>query len=381
MVRQASLLKLFGYGGLALALGACQAVAGIEDRKLDPKLAPRNDSEECKDYCAVVMEACKGEDAVYATLGQCLGVCALLDLGDPEEPRGNTVACRADQAKNALTEPQGYCRSAGPGGNGACGSDCEAYCQVFPKTCKDKYEYSSTEQCLTTCGALTEQNSYNIDDDHDHKGDTVECRLVHTASATVDPVKHCPHAPLRPSGEWCVGPEDQPPTCQQYCDIELAACKGKNAQYESPEQCLAVCNALPPGVNPDTAVNTMACRRYHSFNAITGADQHCSHSGPTGDGHCGDLTKQPSDGFTSNCESYCVLVAQACDEDFKSTYGDADGCMAACIELDGAAPDSHYAAPGADQRKGLDCRVVYTARALLEPEANCAAAVGGGDCE
>jgi len=380
MERRGSLGKVLGLGIFALALGACQAVAGIEDRKLDPKLAPRNDSPQCKQYCEVVMEACKGDDAVYATVAQCLGVCAQLDPGDPEEPRGNTVACRAEKADDALSEPKGYCRSAGPGGNGECGTDCEAYCQVFPKVCKDKYEYSSTEQCLKACRALTDQPSYNIDDDHDHKGDTIECRLVHMASATVDPVAHCPHAPLKPTGPWCVGPEDEPPTCEQYCDIELAACSGKNAQYESPEQCMAVCKALPAGVNPDTAANTMACRRYHSFNAVTGPDTHCSHSGPTGDGHCGD-TRTPADGFTTNCESYCGLVEQACGKEFEAAFGDADGCMAACIELDGAAADSHYSSTGADQRKGLDCRVVHTARAFLDADANCDAAVGGGDCE
>jgi hypothetical protein len=378
MPRSARTSQGLGLLLLSLSLGACQAVAGIEDRKLDPKLAPRVDSEQCKQYCAVVMEACTGEDAVYATLGQCLGVCAALDPGDPEEPRGNTVACRAVQADNALAEPKGYCRSSGPGGNGECGTDCEAYCTVFPKICAKQYEYSSAADCLKTCNALTEQDRYNLDDDHDHKGDTVECRLVHMASATVDAATHCAHAPLRPTTPWCIGAEDEPPTCQQYCDIELAACTGKNAQYESPEQCLAVCAALTPGVNPDTAVNTMACRRYHSFNSITGPDMHCSHSGPTGDGHCGNTSK-PSEGFTTNCESYCQLVETACPDEFKSELGNAEGCMAACVDLAGAAADTHYSSTGADKREGLDCRVVNTARAFLDRSA-CASAVGAGDC-
>lgn len=379
MQHEASAFKALSWCLLALSLGACQAVAGIEDRKLDPKLVPRVDSEQCQDYCATVMEACSGQDAVYANIGQCLGVCAQLDPGDAQEPSGNTVACRAVQADNALSEPKGYCRSAGPGGNGECGSDCEAYCAVFPKICKDKYEYSSTAECLKTCNALTDQDRYNLDDDHDHKGDTVECRLVHMASASVEPVTHCPHAPLRPTAPWCIGADDEPPTCQQYCDIELAACTGKNAQYESPEQCLAVCAALTPGVNPDTAVNTMACRRYHAFNSVTGADMHCSHSGPTGDGHCGDTSK-PEGGFTTNCESYCQIVEQACPDEFDADLGGSDGCMAACVKLEGAAPDSHYSSTGAVKRGGLDCRVVNAARALLDATA-CAAAVGGDECE
>jgi hypothetical protein len=363
---------------LSLSLGACQAVAGIEERKLDPKLVPRNDSEQCKSYCSVVMEACQNEDAVYATLAQCLGICAQLPAGDDNEPgENNTVACRAAEADNALSEPKGYCRSAGPGGNGKCGTDCDAYCNLFPKICKDKFEYTDAAQCLKACNAITEQDSYNLT--ADHGGDTIECRLVHTASAAVDPVMHCPHGTLKPGSEWCVGKADKPPTCDQYCDIELAACTGKNAQYESPEQCQAVCAALEPGVNPDQAANTMACRRYHSFNSITGADTHCPHSGPTGDGHCGD-TRKPSDGFTTNCESYCLLVSKACPDEFESDLGGDDGCMAECVELPGAAAESHYTASGADKRAGLDCRMVNTTRAFLDHDA-CASAVGKGDCE
>lgn len=370
---------VLGFWLLSLALGACQAVAGIEERKLDPKLAPRIDTPQCKDYCEVVMEACKGENAVYATVAQCLGVCAALEPGDPEEPLGNTVACRAVRAENALTEPKGYCRSAGPGGNGECGTDCEAYCTVFPQVCKDQYEYESTEQCLETCAALTDQDRYNIDDDHDHKGDTIECRLVHTASATVDAAGHCKHAPLRPTAPWCIGSEDEAPTCEQYCDITLVACTGKNAQYESREQCLKVCEALPPGANPDTAVNTMSCRRYHAFNSVTRPDMHCPHSGPTGDGHCGDTSK-PSTGFTTNCESYCLLVKQACPAEFASELVDDDGCMKSCVELPGAAADTYYSTTKGEKEQGLHCRILHTARAFLDPE-SCAAAVGAGDCE
>ncbi|HYP86946.1 MAG TPA: hypothetical protein VEQ59_02310 [Polyangiaceae bacterium] len=363
---------------LSLALGACQAVAGIEERKLDPKLAPRVDSVACREYCDLVMDACQDDNAVYATPAQCLGFCAELDEGDPEEPgRGNTIACRVKQAKSAKSEPEGYCRSAGPGGNGECGTDCEAYCQVFPKICPADDEYGNVDECVRACDALTEQDSFNLTDDHE--GDTIECRLVHTASATVGPDSHCPHAPVRPHEPWCVGKNDEPPTCKQYCDIEIAACFGDLAQYESEEQCMKVCAALPPGTNPDTAANTMACRRYHSFNAVTLPAQHCAHSGPTGDGHCGD-TRKPASGFTTNCESYCILAERACPDEFASELVDADGCMAACVELDEAGPESGYTVDKAKSSKGLDCRVLYTSRAFLDKTA-CESAVGGGDCK
>jgi hypothetical protein len=378
-MRSFSAPKVIGFCLISLALGACQAVAGIEDRTLDPALRPRVDSEQCKDYCAVVMDACTGEDAVYANLGQCLGVCAALDPGDPEELRAeNTVACRARQAENAKDEAKGYCRSAGPGGNGECGTDCEAYCQVFPQVCKAQFEYGSNDDCLRACEALTQQDSYDLERDHD--GDTIECRLVHMTSASVDPVGHCAHAPVRPSDPWCVGDPEKPPTCAQYCDIEEAACAdGDYAQYESREQCLAVCEALTPGVNPDQAVNTMACRRYHSFNAITTPAVHCHHAGPTGDGHCGDIRKA-ADGFTTNCESYCQLLAKACPTEFDDQMGSPEACMEACVELPEANAESHYTVGSAPDSKGLNCRVLYTTRAFLDSAA-CASAIGGDQCE
>jgi hypothetical protein len=325
------------------------------------------------------MDACTGKDAVYANRGQCLGVCATLEPGDSEEPADdNSVACRAREANSAEDEPEGYCRSAGPGGNGVCGTDCEAYCQIFPQICPANNEYTTTEQCLRACGALTEQDRYSLD--ADHGGDTVECRLVHTTSASVDPMMHCAHAPLRPSPQWCVGDPKEPPTCKQYCDIELAACSpGEFAQYESEDQCLAVCDALPPGVNPDTAANTMACRRYHSFNAMTAPAAHCFHSGPTGDGHCGD-TRKAADGFTTNCESYCDLVAKACPGEFDAEMGSAEACMEACVQLPEADAESHYTVDSASKSKGLNCRVLYTTRAFMDDKA-CASALGGDDCE
>lgn len=379
-MRRSFAALLVSFGLVSLALSACQAVAGIEDRKLDPMLSPRVDSRQCKSYCDVVMDACTGDDAVYANREQCLSVCAALDPGDPQEFRNeNTLACRARQADAAKDEPKGYCRSAGPGGNGQCGSDCDAYCRVFPQICPKQYEYRSTEECLRACGALTEQDTYNLEDDHG--GDTIECRLVHMTSASVDPTNHCAHAPIRPSEPWCVGDPKKPPTCEQYCDIELAACDGTEfAQYESRAQCLAVCAALPPGENPDQAGNTVACRRYHSFNAVTSPALHCYHSGPTGDGHCGDSRSASKNEYTTNCESYCDLLAQACPSEFGDELGSAEGCMQACVELPEADPESHYSVESALASDGLNCRVLYTTRAFEDRKA-CASAVGGGDCQ
>ncbi len=362
-----------------LGLGACQAIAGIEDRTLDPNASAPVYTKQCKDYCALVMDSCKGEDAVYTTEEICLGVCAHLTPGDGEDvgANTNTVTCRANYAEIAKDEPGDYCKFAGPGGNGKCGTDCEAYCQIFPQVCPKEYEYKSTEECVEYCEALPAQETYDVV--RDHGGDTVECRLVHTSSATVLPKDHCPHAPIRPSQPWCINAADAEPTCDDYCSIELAACTGGLAQYQSTDQCKAVCEALDRGTNDDEAGNTVACRRYHSFNSTTLPDTHCSHSGPLGDGHCGHDDAKA--GTTGNCESYCRLVAAACPDEFTaSSIGTPEKCMAACVLLPEAAADSKYSLDNAKSSTGLDCRVLHTVRAFADKTA-CASALGGDQCK
>jgi len=369
--------KLLGFALLTLGLGACQAIAGIEERKLDPgATSARTDSKQCKDYCATVMANCNGKNAVYTTEDLCLGICAQLDPGDPESV-GNTVACRARQARSS--EPDVDCIAAGPGGNGICGTDCEAYCQLFPKICKEDYEYNSNADCLKACSGLIEQPN-RFDVVKDHSGDTIECRLVHVSAAS-DPIEtavHCPHATIRPAEPYCTGAAKDAPTCEEYCKIEIAACTDDLAQYESEAQCLAVCGALDPGTNDDQTGNTVGCRRYHSFNATLLPETHCAHSGPSGDGHCGDASAV-ADGHTGNCDSYCQLLAAACPDEFQTSMGSADACMAQCIQLPEAEPNSLYSLANAEQSKGLQCRILHTVKAF-EDKTACASATGGDQC-
>lgn len=361
----------------ALGLLACQTVAGIEERKLDPTAADAA-SPACKSYCANVMAACVGKNAVYETDGKCLAVCAQLEPDLDGEAAGNTLACRAIFAKAALTtEPEENCRAAGPGGDGVCGTDCEAYCDLFAKLCPDDNLYT-LERCNEACPGVTDQRRFDVSADHD--GDTIECRLVHVSSAAErgKAADHCPHAALIPSDPWCTGKAEEPPTCEQYCSIQLEACEGALTQYESPQQCLDVCGALDLGRNDDETGNTVACRRYHSFSSILTPEAHCYHSGPTGDGHCGDASPV-TDGHTGNCESYCTLAAAACPAQFEAELGDAEQCMAACVMLDEAERDAEYSVAAAKKSTGLSCRILQTARAFADPS-SCDAAMGAAPC-
>lgn len=372
--------KVVGFALIVLGLAACQAVAGIEDRKLDPNAGKPVYSEDCKDYCATVMEACTGDHKVYTTEENCLGVCALLDPGDSEDTHNNTLACRTYYANEALLE-NSYCPDAGPGGNGTCGSDCEAYCQLFSAACKDDVKYTKPEDCLKFCATLPDQPTFDVARDHD--GDNIECRLVHVSSATLKPKEHCPHAPIAPSEPWCINllpPKPLTPNCEDYCKITAAACSGPLAQYESDKQCMDVCGALEPGTNDDQKGNTVGCRRYHAFNASLGPENHCSHAGPTGDGHCGDAAPISADHQTSgNCESYCTLLAAACPSEFADEMGTPEDCVAACVALPEAGPDKKYSLANAEGSTGLHCRVLHAARAF-EDSAACASALGAAPC-
>jgi hypothetical protein len=375
-MRRSSLAPLLAWSWLTLALGACQAVAGIEERELDPSLAGPVDSKQCKDYCSAVLENCVGKNAVYNDLAGCLGFCRYLDLGSSVEPEPNTVACRAKEAGYAEREPDDHCKAAGPGGNGVCGSDCDAYCQVYPEVCPGTYKYPSPEACLKACSGLTDQDSFDVT--RDHGGDTIECRLVHAVSSTTLPETHCAHAPIPPAQPWCAGKPSDEPTCPEYCNIVMAACDGELTQYESPEQCLAVCSVLDLGENDDQIENTIGCRRYHAFSSTLAPDTHCFHSGPTGDGHCGE--DDPETGDKSNCESYCLLVEAACPDEFAAGPGTSAECLEECKDLPEAKADSEYTVASAESSSGVSCRVLYAARAF-EDKTACASALGGDLCQ
>jgi hypothetical protein len=358
---------------VAVAAVACHQIAGIEDREF----VGESSSALCDEYCETVMEACRGENAVYTGLETCLGVCAKLPPGDRLEPRSeNSVACRLREARLALEiEPGNHCRYAGPGGHERCGDNCEAYCSLLEQSCAN--EFGEMEDCAQICGGMRDRG--RIDVDTDHEGNTVQCRLVHVSSATVLPETHCRHSRAYPT-EWCIDELEASPTCADYCAFTAAVCADERAVYESPEQCEAVCAELSPGTFADTVENTVGCRYYHTNSSLLAPDAHCAHTGPGGDGHCGE--DDPDTGKTGSCESYCKLLQAACGSEFSNAYTSQDDCHTQCSELPpsfGVEKDQGYTVATA---KGatLACRLLNVSRALLDPEA-CAAAMGGGECE
>lgn len=370
---------------VALLLGgaSCQSIAGVEDYELGM----------CGEYCDTVLANCTQENKVYASRSTCMGVCAQLEQGDPDEPGdSNTVACRLQAARDAAPggEVALSCQQAGPTGGDRCGtSQCDTYCELFGKTCAAEAAMNGcgADCCKQNCPGVPNDGDFNTDEDYD--GDSLECRFVHLSAATVDPAAHCSHARLAKPDKHCTDDKldpPKPPSCEAYCNLVKVACIEDNKVYENDIQCLAVCTELDAlgflGESGDISTNTVACRRYHANNAIALPDGHCSHAGPGGAGHCLD----GMDLDLGNCQSFCRLAESLCASDFSANYADTDECEAACVKLDGSGEDKatdHYSVTtAADDPAGFRCRLLELTRAAEEPKdlSHCAAAFGAAPC-
>jgi hypothetical protein len=378
-------IGLFAWLTSAAAAFGCQSIAGIEDRTLETTPTDPCDEqcEACEAYCTKVQANCTGDNQVYQTPEACLGICAELPLGDPIEPvPANTVACRDNEAERARTtgEPSDHCPAAGPGGGGRCGTDCEAYCYLFPKVCGD--QGLNVDLCEEKCEVLPQVQEFSIDLAYDAAN--VECRLIHLSNATVSDT-HCGHAQFV-STLHCMRVPETDPSCELYCTVVMGACTGELAQYDDMDQCMTICAALPQGTVEDLDENTVGCRSYHSHSALIVPDNHCPHAGPGGAGHCGVLAEG-----VGNCESYCLLAAEACPGDFDATFGNDASCQEQCRMLDGAADDlttsgeneaeKYSVALGEEPNaKAYRCRLLHAVRALAnEDVGECPAVFGAAD--
>lgn len=329
----------------------------------------------CVEYCDTVMGNCTGSNKVYAARASCINTCNALPKGSEAEALGNTVHCRLERARSAGTFPEDECIAAGPGGEPACGSNCEAWCHLLEVECPN--DYGLLENCMNACGSIRDLGGFDVVTSY--STDDIQCRLIHLGAVQggVDPI-HCGHARYVPF-ELCVDAEGGEPSCDKYCNVVGNNCRGVHAVYESDEDCLAACEALPLGDLADTAVNTVGCRTYHAQAASSGADIHCDHAGPTGDGQCGSTSSD-----SGNCFSYCTFLQSGCTTEFDASFGSVEECQSSCtadFAGRGAANVSQYRVSEATEEDGLQCRVHYAVKALGGEEEACLKAVPGGTCD
>lgn len=404
---------------LALLTG-CQALIGLEERELDPNAITKTggnavsggaqntggdvetggtqntggDAEtggttegrppteaECDTYCELLDGACTkaNNSLVYPSTAYCRAICPHFKNGEAEKT--NSFDCRLEQASLAdefkanPSEIQGNCFAAGTSSAGTCGGTCEAYCQLFSSVCNDGKE---DERCEERCAKLIDRpQAGNI---AFSGAETVQCRLAHLAAASADPNTHCPHAALAAAeGTPCL---PKKPNCRDYCELITSTCTQESSQqYASVDACVHTCEGgMELGEAPDYTGDTVACRRYHIYNAVGLGDSHCDHGGAGGDGHCGTL-----------CNSYCTMADKLCPSEFANTFGLAVGvlaqtsCRNQCATLIGKPNPADQADLGYSVNQGktggntIQCRLYHLTESGTDANA-CLAAVGKGAC-
>jgi hypothetical protein len=389
-------------------LAGCEAIAGIPDVRMEPPKFNEDGatpSGGCASFCERAQRLCTEEFTIYQT-DACMTACALYSEDD--------LKCREgaldDLSKSNENDRNLYCPRASLGGGGMCGGSlCTNYCNTMSVVCADHREDNvnypddnpaHAEECASKCAVIPDKarsplgpgaSSYDVI--ADHEGDTIQCRMVHLTLATLSErlaMDHCAHAHISPQPQnnatmapWCGGPNDPKgaPTCDDYCAVNLAACKDKFEVYDDLAQCRAACRSFDLGTSADNGpAHNVACRRYHSYNAAVYAkpELHCPHAGPGGAGVCGD-----------DCESLCLLLEDGCPAEYEDEYnGSASSCQAACDMARKADPmymndGASYSIANAKQGHAFACRLYSAtiATSMSNDAADvCAVAVGKTNC-
>jgi hypothetical protein len=179
------LLGLTAFVLLAACRGDFESTGGSETSADDAK------TELCEDYCTNIGDTCTGDFSQYGATQQCLDTCMTLDTGNEGDELGNSIECRLHYALQAAENPEDNCRSAGPGGDGVCGSNCEGFCQIQSVACTgDLQQFPTITDCVAACNGFDASIPY---DSSVVDGDSLACRLYHLTVASTTPAVHCPH--------------------------------------------------------------------------------------------------------------------------------------------------------------------------------------------
>jgi hypothetical protein len=116
----------------------------------------------CSTYCSALASGCSGTFEPYPSLTLCADECAVFasgSLADASVASSNSLACRQARAsKTPLTNDD--CLAAGPTGGGACGTRCQAYCELTFAICvpanRDAVNpFATVNDCLAACQNFT----------------------------------------------------------------------------------------------------------------------------------------------------------------------------------------------------------------------------------
>jgi hypothetical protein len=153
----------------------------------------------CDAYCTAIQTACTTSHQQYGDLDTCKTSCAAFPAGAAADTSGDTLGCRIHftQLAGASAEAAAtYCTKAGPGGDGACGANCDGYCDIVMMYCtaaNNAKIYDDRAACMADCAAHATDATYTTGDPgRTDSGDEVACQLYHAVMGSQAPDEHCP---------------------------------------------------------------------------------------------------------------------------------------------------------------------------------------------
>jgi len=186
-------MRRLGLLALLAAFAAC-GVAACGSSGPGAPAAPT-----CESYCAAIQAACTTSDQQYCDLDTCKTSCAAFPVGTGADTSGDTLGCRihfTTLAAASATAAATYCTQAGPGGDGACGSNCDGYCDIVMMYCTDANNakiYDDRAACMADCAAHgTDAKFTTGDPGRTDSGNEVACQLYHAVMGSQAPGEHCP---------------------------------------------------------------------------------------------------------------------------------------------------------------------------------------------
>lgn len=146
----------------------------------------------CASYCTSITSSCTGANSQYGSTAECMSTCAHFPEGTAADMSGNTLGCRTYHAGAAETGADVHCRHAGPGGDNACGTNCEGFCTLVLGACTGANAQfgGNMSQCMTACAGYATTPPYNSEQTG---GNSFACRLYHATAASSNPALHCAH--------------------------------------------------------------------------------------------------------------------------------------------------------------------------------------------
>lgn len=161
------------------------------------------------------------------------------------------------------------------------GVSCDAYCGAIMTNCTGaNAQYDEMSICMSVCEAA----GWDIGSTSDDSVSSLGCRIHYAGElAAADPGANCPSAGATGNnvcGTWC----------EAYCDLNLATCSGRNAQYDDEAACLSACQGFQDdGAIGDDMGDTVQCRIFHSgYPALRDPQTACSYTGEEPGNYCID---------------------------------------------------------------------------------------------